>query len=116
MACAPRPCPPGKEWDETRCRCVRTGEDYSRPNPRPAPGGCPPGQVPKTNGQGCKPEGQWWDESPDELSRQGIETCDESEHPEPKDCYWCDFDTRTWKRGYCPEGGAGGGGGRGAAA
>ena len=55
-------------------------------------------------------EGQWWTNSPDELSRQGIETCDESKHPEPKDCYWCDFDTRSWKRGWCP-GGTGSGSG-----
>jgi hypothetical protein len=57
----------------------------------------------------------WWKESPDELAKQGLETCDESKHPEPKDCYWCDFDTRTWKRGWCPGGGSAGGANRGEA-
>ena len=86
--------------------------------PGSPPGGgngspCPAGQVPKTNGQGCKPAGQWWDESPDELSTQGQETCDESKHPSPKECYWCDFDTREWKRGWCQPGSGGSGSGSG---
>src|SRR5262245_48693778 len=88
------------------------------------PTGCPPGQVPKSNGQGCKPSGQWWDDSPDELSKKGEETCtgphpglDNKGRPGPEyDCYWCDFDDRQWKRGYCPQDGGGGGGGAGAKA
>ena len=58
----------------------------------------------------------WWKESEDELAKQGKETCDEASHPEPKDCYWCDFTTRTWKRGWCPGGGAGAGAGAGQSA
>jgi hypothetical protein len=69
--------------------------------------------VPKSSGTGCKPAGQWWDESEDELSKAGKETCDPNAHPGIKDgrynCYWCDFTTRQWKRGYCPDDGAGAG-------
>ena len=101
-------CPSGEHWENGQC----VPGEAENPRP-PTGGGCPPGQVPKNNGQGCKPEGQWWDNSPDELSQQGQETCDEADHPSPKECYWCDFDTRTWKRGYCPGGGSGGTGGTG---
>jgi hypothetical protein len=97
----------------------QTEGDVKPPNDTPAPTntGCPPGQVPKSTGQGCKPAGQWYDESEDELSKAGKETCDPMAHPGIKDgrydCYWCDFTTRQWKRGYCPDSGAAGAGGPG---
>lgn len=56
----------------------------------------------------------WWKDSPDELSKQGIETCDERDHPgrgTPEgDCWWCNFSTRGWERGWCPQDSGGGGG------
>jgi hypothetical protein len=115
-------CPPGYTGTPPNCR------PPLHPTPTPAPGAptpgpddtavprgpvsCPPGQVPKSNGQGCKPASQWYDESENELSKAGKETCDPMAHPGIKDgrydCYWCNFTTRKWERGYCPPGGAGG--------
>lgn len=119
-------CPPGQKWSPREQQCVSSG---TKPGPWPSnhPTGpaapptpatqCPPGEVPKSNGQGCKPAGQWFDESEDELSKAGKETCDPMAHPGIQngqyDCYWCDFSDRQWKRGYCPGGGAGGAGGGG---
>lgn len=64
---------------------------------------CPPGQVVHNADRGCEPEGG--------------ELCDPAAHPafNPKkgridesnpdaECYWCDFSSRTWQRGYCGPG------------
>lgn len=79
-----------------------------QPIPNAGGGKCPPGQVEHCWPPPCRCE------APDALSKAGQDTCDETTHPSPKECYWCDFDTQQWVRGFCPQDGGGGGGGGGA--
>lgn len=96
------------------------------PNEGTAGEGGPISQAPSNTtapggGPGNCPGGQVWHawpapgrcEAPDALSKADKDTCDEANHPEPRDCYWCNFDTQQWERGWCGEtkGGGGGGGG-----
>jgi hypothetical protein len=89
-----------RNWDED---VPIEGLEPADSQPAPAPSG----------GGGS---GKWWKNSPDELSQQGLETCDETKHPgrdsngrpgPDYDCYWCNFDTRGWERGWCPQAGGG---------
>jgi hypothetical protein len=87
--------------------------DRGAPNPEPpadqgGPGNCPPGEVWHCWPAPCRCE------PPDALSKADKDTCDWGTQPEPRECYWCDFDTQQWVRGWCGETKGGGGGGGGA--
>lgn len=78
------------------------------------PGNCPPGEVWHCFPAPCRCE------APDALSKADKDTCDWGTRPQDPapECYWCDFDTQQWVRGWCPEfdgygkkGQQGGGGG-----
>src|SRR5687767_10336775 len=86
-----------------------SGSDVA-PQPAPAPAQ-PEQRIDKYAEQAGCPPGEVWHawpapgrcEAPDALSKADKDTCNEENHPDPKECYWCNFDTQQWVRGWCGE-------------